>query len=94
MGSPVSPIVANLYMEHFEERAIREAPHPPDIWLRYVDDTFTVLQENEVEHFTHHLNSMDENIKLSFFNGSETGFSHFELISVSRFQLILFNKTL
>ena len=65
MGSPVSPIVANLYMEHFEERAIREAPHPLDIWLRYVDDTFTVLQESEVEHFTHHLNSMDENIKFT-----------------------------
>ena len=65
MGSPVSPIVANLYMEHLEERAIREAPHPPDIWLRYVDDTFTVLQESEVEHFTHHLNSMDENIKFT-----------------------------
>ena len=65
MGSPVSPIVANLYMEHFEERAIREALHPPDIWLKYVDDTFTVLQESELEHFTHHLNSMDENIKIS-----------------------------
>ena len=65
MGSPVSPIVANLYMEHFEERAIREAPHPPDIWLRYVEDTFTVLQESEVEHFTHHLNSMDENFKFT-----------------------------
>ena len=63
MGSPVSPIVANLYMEHFEERAITEAPQPPDIWLMYVDDTFTVLQESEVEHFTHHLNSM--NIKFS-----------------------------
>ena len=65
MGSPVSPIVANLYMEHFEERAIREAPHPLDIWLRYVNDTFTVLQESEVEHFTHHLNLMDENIKFT-----------------------------
>ena len=61
MGSPVS----NLYMEHCEESAIREAPHPPDIWLKYVDDTFTVLQESEVEHFTHHLNSMDENIKFT-----------------------------
>ena len=65
VGSLVSPTVANLYMEHFEERSIREALHPPDIWLRYVDDTFTVLQESEVEHLTHHLNSMDENIKFT-----------------------------
>ncbi|KAI0224560.1 hypothetical protein LSAT2_024435 [Lamellibrachia satsuma] len=65
LGSLVSPIVANLYMEHFEEKVMREAPHPPDIWLRYVDDTFTVLQESKVEHFTHHLNSVDENIKFT-----------------------------
>ena len=29
MGSPLSPIVANLYMENFEVEAIRSAPHPP-----------------------------------------------------------------
>ena len=29
--SPVPPIVVNLYMEYFEERAIREAPHPPPL---------------------------------------------------------------
>ena len=28
MGSPVSPIVANLYMEDFEQRALATAPHP------------------------------------------------------------------
>ena len=27
MGSPVSPIVANLYMEHFEREALRSASH-------------------------------------------------------------------
>ena len=35
------------------------------IWLRYVDDTFTVLQEGEVEQFTQHLNSMDDIIKFT-----------------------------
>ena len=50
MGSPMSPIVSNLFMEHYEERTIREAPHPPYIWLRYKDDTFTVLQESEIDH--------------------------------------------
>ena len=28
MGTPVSPIVANLYMEHFEGEALRSAFHP------------------------------------------------------------------
>ena len=29
MGSPISPIVANLYMEYFEGRALRSAANPP-----------------------------------------------------------------
>ena len=29
MGSLVSPIVANLYIEHFEGEALRSASHPP-----------------------------------------------------------------
>ena len=29
MGSPVSPIVANLYMEHFEREALLSASNPP-----------------------------------------------------------------
>ena len=29
MGSPISPIVANLYMEKFENQAINTAPQPP-----------------------------------------------------------------
>ena len=28
MGSPLSPIVANIYMEKFEEEALATAPHP------------------------------------------------------------------
>ena len=29
MGSPISPIIANLYMEALEKQAISTAPHPP-----------------------------------------------------------------
>ena len=37
MGSPISPIVANLYMEEFENQAINSAPWPSfsgeDLWM-------------------------------------------------------------
>lgn len=43
IGSPVSPIVANLYMEQFEREELSKFLRPPEIWLRYVDDTTTSL---------------------------------------------------
>ena len=36
MGSPVSPIVANLYMESLEQKALSTAPNPPRFWHRFV----------------------------------------------------------
>ena len=47
MGSPVSPIVANIYMEQFEVIAIASAPTPPNNWDRYVDDTHTVVKKKQ-----------------------------------------------
>ena len=46
MGSLVSPIVANLYMEFFLAKSSKYChPTTPKIWLRYVDDTWVVQRE-------------------------------------------------
>ena len=63
MGSPVSGIVCDLYMEEYEEKALSAAKHPPRWWKRYVDDTHTVLKKGYSQEFTDHLNSIDEDIK-------------------------------
>ena len=65
MGSPVSAVIANLYMETFEEQAIESAPSKPKIWKRYVDDTFTILDRDRVDSFLNHLNSQQPTIRFT-----------------------------
>ena len=62
MGSPVSPIVCNLYMEYFEQQALAMARHPLRLWRRYVDDTYTTMKKAHAQ-FTEYLNTVDTDIK-------------------------------
>ncbi|CAH1242806.1 Hypp6981 [Branchiostoma lanceolatum] len=65
MGSPVSPIVANLFMEWFESRALATFPSPPKVWVRYVNDAGAVMKSSLIEPFHRHLNSIHPNIKFT-----------------------------
>ena len=65
MGSPLSPIIANIYMEEFETKALSTAPNPPTLWKRFVDDTFVVIQTSHKEEFFNHINSIEESIQFT-----------------------------
>ncbi|XP_068720437.1 uncharacterized protein [Montipora capricornis] len=65
MGSPISPVVANLYMEQFKSRALDTAPTPPTMWYRYVDDTMATIHENAVDSLSEHLNSIGQHIQFT-----------------------------
>ena len=73
MGSPVSPIVANLYMEYLEQKALSTAPHPPKFWHRYVDDTFVIHKEANKQGFLQHINSVDPAIRFTVEDNKEDG---------------------
>ena len=53
MESPISPIVANIYMEAFENRFEK----------RYVDDTFVIQHLSHKDEFFRHVNSVDPSIQ-------------------------------
>jgi hypothetical protein len=38
----LSPILSNIFKEHFEKQALDVAQYKPLLWLWYVDDTFVV----------------------------------------------------
>ena len=37
MGSPVSPIVASIFLADLEKKAVSTMENPPKLWLRFVD---------------------------------------------------------
>ena len=67
MGSPLSPAIANFYMEDFEERALSSAPLRPKCFLRYVDDTFIIWPHglDALHTFLDHMNDQHPNIKFT-----------------------------
>ena len=66
MGSPLSLIVANIYMEHFEARALETAPHHPKP-LEEVCGWHFCHPENSTykEEFFQHLNGIEEKIQFT-----------------------------
>ena len=72
MGSPVSPIVANLYIEYLEQKGLSTAP-PPWFWHRFVDDTFVIHKEVNKQDFLQHINSVDPAIRLTVEDNKDDG---------------------
>ncbi|XP_055856163.1 uncharacterized protein LOC129919329 [Episyrphus balteatus] len=65
MGSPVAPIIADIWMQYFKMKALETSPIKPVIWKRYVDDTFCILNKNDVDTFLNHLNSVHSKIQFT-----------------------------
>ena len=74
MGSLCSPVVANIYMEYFENLALGpELPVPVKDWKRYVDDVFSIIPKGNRNQMLQYLNSIDPHIKFTIEQPNEEG---------------------
>jgi len=67
MGSPLSPVIANFFMEHFEKYAVEQVTHKPVCWFRYVDGTFVIWPhgQEKLTEFLDHLNGLHNKIQFT-----------------------------
>ena len=66
MGSAVSPVIANIYIEYFEELALGpQCPITTQWWKRYVDYVICITKEDQVDILFNHINNIDDHIKFT-----------------------------
>ena len=62
MGSPISPIIANIFVEEFEVKALSSTPYP---MAKFVDDTFVINKAEHSQALLQHINSQDPHIQFT-----------------------------
>ncbi|BHF70557.1 hypothetical protein SprV_0301360900 [Sparganum proliferum] len=63
MGSPISGLIAEVVLQRLESLVFRH--HRPKFWARYVDDTFAVIERDQVLTFKEHLNAIFPDIQFT-----------------------------
>ena len=79
MGSPLGPVLANIFMVHLEEKMIPQLTGKMSSWYRYVDDTFTFIKDGEAENVKETLNKFHSDIKFTYESESNGSISFLDV---------------
>ncbi|BHF76033.1 hypothetical protein SprV_0501913100 [Sparganum proliferum] len=63
MGSPISGLIAEAALQRLKSLVFRH--HRRKFWVRYVDDTFVVIERDRVMEFKEHLNTIFPGIQFT-----------------------------
>jgi len=88
MGSSLSPVIANIFLSHFEKRFLDTCllEFKPSFYRRYLDDTFLIFSNvDQAKTFFDYFNSKHQNIKFTF-EGEENKVLSFLDVSIHRSQ--------
>ena len=65
MGSPLGPVLANVFMVYLEETIVPQLQTSMPTWRRYVDDTFTLVKKGKKDEVIATLNNFHPNMKFT-----------------------------
>ena len=66
MGSPLGPVLANIFMVELESVLFPKLNDHVKKWRRFVDDTFVYNKRGSIEYVLSMINSFHDNIKSTY----------------------------
>ena len=71
MGSPLGPVLSDIFMIELETSFIPELTDYIEFWKRYIDDAICFIKFGSVNYILSVLNSFNVNIKFTYELGHE-----------------------
>jgi len=69
MGSPISSLIAEIFLENYEDKNIKQVLETKSIifYVRYVDDILIIFDKTKIspQYINTHINKVHNNIKLN-----------------------------
>ena len=65
MGSPLGPVIANVFMAELEQTILPNLIEDVKFWKRYVDDTFAFVKQDRIHAVLDCLNSYHPSIQFT-----------------------------
>ena len=67
IGTKMAPAYANIFMSIFEHLLLSGSPYKPELWLRFIDDIFSIWThgEEKLKDFITYINSVNPNIQFT-----------------------------
>ena len=66
MGSPLGPVLANIFMVELETSVIQNLSNKVKLWKGFVDDIYCLARPEYIDNILLTLNSIHKNIKFTF----------------------------
>ncbi|XP_075157428.1 uncharacterized protein LOC142230673 [Haematobia irritans] len=80
MGSPASPVIADIVMEDLLDDSIGKMPNKPKILTKYVDDLFGIIKKTETINTINLLNSYNKLIQFTMEEENDNKLAYLDTI--------------